>query len=272
MNKINFISGFLIFLIFSFFSFGQIAVGQWRDHLPYSFGTSVTVTDKDVYMVTNVGLLKYNKSSGETEKLTKINGLSDSGVKSIAWHENLKIVILGYSNGNIDLINGNQIINLADIKRKTMNGDKNIYSICLLDDIAYLGCGFGIVVLDLDRKEIKETWFIGNNGTNVKINSLDTDGNFIYAATDIGVFKGDLSLPLVDFSFWEIISAQNLPSSLSWMSDKSFNSIKCLNGKVITNYHNYNQTGADTMLVYDGNNWTIFHSDFNEITSICGNK
>ncbi|MDD3740392.1 MAG: two-component regulator propeller domain-containing protein [Bacteroidales bacterium] len=272
MNKLNFISGFAIFLILSMFSFGQIAVGQWRDHLPYSFGTNVTVTDKDVYMVTNVGLLKYNKTSGETEKLTKINGLSDSGVKSIAWHESLKIVILGYSNGNIDLINGNQIINLADIKRKTMNGDKNIYSICLLGNTAYLGCGFGIVVLDLDRTEIKETWFIGNNGTNVKINSLDTDGSSIYAATDIGIFKGDLSLPLVDFSFWEIISAQNLPSSLSWMVDKSFNTIKCLNGKLIANYHDNNQTSADTLLVYDGNNWSVFNNEFNEISSICGNN
>ncbi|HOZ29903.1 MAG TPA: two-component regulator propeller domain-containing protein, partial [Bacteroidales bacterium] len=271
MNKINFLSGFFFFLILSLFSFGQIAVGQWRDHLPYNVGYKVAVADNNVYLITNVGLLKYDKTSGETEKMTKINGLSDSGVKSIAWNNQKKMLILGYSNGNIDIITDNLVVNLADIKRKAMSGDKNIYDICLLDNNAYLACGFGIVVIDLDKNEVKETWFIGNNGTNVKVNSIDTDGNSIYAATDIGVYKGDLSLPLVDFSYWEIISETNLPASLSWMPGKSFRTIKYLNGKIITNYHDYDQASADTLLVYDGNSWSVFNGEYNETISLSGN-
>jgi len=272
MNKINFISGFFSLLVISLFSFGQIAVGQWRDHLPYNCGSKVVVADNDVYLITNVGLLKYEKNSGETEKMTKINGLSDSGVKSMAWHDDSKTLVLGYSNGNIDIIKDNQIINLADIKRKAMSGDKTIYDICLLQNNAYLACGFGIVVIDLIKYEVKETWFIGNNGTNVKVNSIDTDGNNIYAATDIGVFKGNLTLPLVDFSYWEIISEQNLPASLNWMPEKSFSTIKYINGKIITNYHDYTQEGSDTLLVYNGETWSMFNNEFNEIVSISGDS
>jgi len=77
---------------------GQIAVSQWRDHLPYNYGERVAIAGEDVYLVTNVGLLKYTNNSGETEKLTKIVGLSDSGVESVEWHEGLEYVILGYLN------------------------------------------------------------------------------------------------------------------------------------------------------------------------------
>jgi len=31
------------------------------------------------------------------------------------------------------------------------------------DHFAYLSCGFGIVILDLDRQEINDTWDIGPN-------------------------------------------------------------------------------------------------------------
>ncbi len=271
MNKINFIGSFLLFLILSIFSFGQIAVGQWRDHLPYTYGEKVIVAGSDVYLVTNVGLLKYANNTGETEKLSKISGLSDSGVKSIAYHAGLNYVILGYGNGNIDLIKDKEIINIGDIKRKSMNGDKTIYSICILGNLAYLGCGFGIVVLDLDRIEIRETWFIGDNGTNVKVNTLDTDGSYIYAATDIGVYRGDLSLSLVDFSKWEIVS-DNATASLNWMTGKSFNTLKAINGKVVVNYHDYNNTNADTILVFDGNNWSHLNDIYNYTVSLGGDS
>ncbi len=271
MNKINFLGSFLLLLILSLFSFGQVAVGQWRDHLPYSYGEKVVAAGNDIYMVTNVGLLKYSKNSGETEKMSKINGLSDSGVKSVAYHSGLNYVVIGYSNGNIDLIKDNDIINIGDIKRKTMNGDKSVYSICFSGNNAYIGCGFGIVVLNLERKEISETWFIGNNGTNIKVNALDTDDTYIYAATDEGVFRGDLSLSLVDFSKWEIISDNTTPS-LSWMSGKSYNTLKQINGKLVVNYHNYDQSDADTILVFDGTDWSVFDTSFNYTMSLCGNS
>jgi hypothetical protein len=272
MNKLNYLSSFLLFLILSLFSFGQVAVGQWRDHLPYSYGEKVVVAGNDVYLVTNVGLLKYSKNTGETEKMTKINGLSDVGVESIAFHEESATVILGYSNGNIDLITGNDIINIGDIKRKTMNGDKSIYSILVVGNNIYLGCGFGIVVLNLERREISETWFIGNNGSNVKVNSLDTDGDYIYAATDQGVYKGDFSLQLVDFSKWDIITNYNYPASLSWINEKSFNSLKCIGGKVVVNYHDYELYGADTVLVYNGTEWSHLNNTFTTTMSLCGDS
>lgn len=262
---------FLILFTISFFSIGQIAVGQWQDHLPYSFGTRVVEADDFVYMVTNVGLLKYNKTNGEIEKMSKINGLSDVGVLSIDYHKGLKTLIIGYRNGNVDLIISNRIYNISDIKRKSMSSDKAIYDISLYKNYALLGCGFGIVVLDLIRKEIRETWFIGNNGTDVKINDLDNDGNYVYAATDEGIYRGKFTDNLVDFSFWEIITDQ-ASGNFSWLKGKSFNTLKIINNKVVANFDFNTANNRDTIVVFDGTNWSYLNNTINDVNGINGNE
>jgi hypothetical protein len=272
MNKISYIGSILFMMILSIFCSGQVAVGQWRDHLPYNNGQHLAISDDDVFMVTTVGLMKYDRKGGELEKMSKINGLSDSGVESVAYHQALDLFVVGYNNGNIDIINGEQIFNLGDIKRKSINGDKSIYSISFNNNSAYLGCGFGIVVIDLVKKEVSETWFIGENGGYVKVNSLANDGSFIYAATDKGVYKGDFNESLVDFAKWEIITEQNLPAPFLWLSGKSFNCLTLFDGKLIVNYHDYSVQNADTLLVYDGTNWTKLLEEFNEMQSVSSNE
>ncbi|MBN2779396.1 MAG: hypothetical protein JXR36_17325 [Bacteroidales bacterium] len=270
-KKINFLGSFVFLLIISLFSFGQIAVGQWRDHLPYNSGKMIAVAGSDIYMLTDVGLLKYSTDNGETTKLSKINGLSDSGVKSIAYNETKDYVVVGYSNGNIDLINDNQIINISDIKRKSMNGDKAIYCMDFKGDKAYLGLGFGVVVVDLDRFEISETWFVGENGSNIKINAIDINQNDIYLAAENGVYKGSLDDPLVDFSKWEIISDINQSGPLNWMSGMEYDNIHFTNGVLLANYNNSELQTADTILMFDGVNWSHFNPEFNDNVYLGGN-
>lgn len=271
MNKLNTISIFLILLIISIFSFGQVAVGQWRDHLPYSYGETIAIADGDVYLRTNVGLLKYSTESGETEKMSKINGLSDTNVESIAFHKSLDYLVIGYSNGNIDLVSGSEILNIGDIKRKSMNADKAIYSIEFIGNMAYLGCGFGIVVLDLVNKEIRETWFIGENGTNLKVNDLDANGDDIYAATEFGIYKGNINETLVDFNNWEIITDAPTSASLSWISGQNYSDVFYFSNELIVNFENTDLAMADTLLIYNGSTWEYFDNSFNEATFIGGN-
>lgn len=253
-------------LLFSMFSFGQIGMEQWRTHVPYLNGGKVVIVDNDIYMTTEINLLKYSKSSGEMESISKITGLNDSDIRSVNYHKKLDHLVIGYGNGNIDIITGNNIFNISDIKRKLMNSDKAINSILFIDDIAYLSCGFGIVVLDLKKREIRETWFIGNNGSFLNVNELVTDGNNIYAATDRGVYKGNLSETLVDFSKWEIISNNDYGDpSFSWMSNeieqRKFNTLIWFSDKLIVNYQNSNDTLPDSLLVYNGNSWSHVSED-----------
>lgn len=262
INKINILLSFTVFLTFSFLCKGQVAVGQWRDHLPYNQGERIVKGDNKVYMVTSVGMFNYNINTGETQKMSKITGLSDSGVKSVSYHDDLDILILGYRNGNIDLISDFEIYNIADIKRNAMTGDKTIYDILLIGDIAYLACGFGIVELDLVRREIRNSFFIGDLGSALKVNQITYDGQNIYAATDQGIFKGDIDDFLVDFSNWEEITNIN-SGRFSWMKSNRFSYITYFEDKLIASYYDPNQNEADTIVVFDGFEWSVLKDYWN---------
>ncbi|HQB22503.1 MAG TPA: hypothetical protein PLW23_08985, partial [Bacteroidales bacterium] len=268
MNKINYILSIFCLMILSFFSTAQVAVGQWRDHLPYNYGTSLAVSENEIYMSTNVGLMRFDKNTKELEKLNKINGFSDAGVSTVKYSEKFDTFIIAYTNGNIDLVKDKTITNIGDLKRKFINGDKTIYDISLNGDYAYLACGFAIIELDLKRKEFRGTWYIGENGAYVKVNALDNDGEYIYAATDIGIYKGKFDNKLVDFSNWEIITQQNLPNEFKWLERKEFSSLTIFDGKIIANYHNSTQDDADTLVVYNNGNWEKLYPEENMFEAV----
>ena len=129
-------------------------------------------------------LYYYDKEDNSLNKLSKINGLSDINISSIKYLKSVNTLIIGYENGNIDLLQGDVITNMSDIKRNTtIIGSKAVNDIFLLDNTAYLACGFGIVVLDLNKTEIKETYLIGSN-RNENVAQVFIEGNDICLGTD----------------------------------------------------------------------------------------
>ena len=208
-------SGFLLFalLTWSFIpSWGQISMGKWRTHLPYQYCFLVETTNDRVYCSTTGGLFYYNLQDHLVEKISKIDGLSDNGVSAMRWSEELGTLILAYESSNVDIIRNGNVVNLPDIMKKQITGDKSIYDIFFVGETAYLSTGFGIVVVNLEKDEISDTYLIGDNGQALKVNQVTSDGTYLYAATDQGIRKGLLSDPfLVDFNAWETIS--DIPGS-----------------------------------------------------------
>ncbi|MCF0206151.1 MAG: hypothetical protein HUK15_01875 [Bacteroidales bacterium] len=134
--------------------------------------------------------------------------------------------------------------------------------------MAYLGCDFGIVVLDLKRYEIRETWLIGNNSAYVHINDIDCDGDNIYVATSSGVFKGNLNDHLVDFSKWSVITEN---SNYEWMSGKNYNTLKWFSDKLFVNYKS-NLSSADSIMVYENGVWQHAFPRYNTVNSLSGDE
>ena len=98
-------------------------------------------------------------------------------------------MVVGYENTNIDLIMEDMsIINIPDIKRKEILGNKTINSIMNYGKYAYLSCGFGIVVLNLEKMEIKDTYYIGPEGTSINVLSMTHDDQYFFAATESGIY------------------------------------------------------------------------------------
>lgn len=245
MNKI--FTFLYLFLSLSVFS-QSISIGEWRDELPYSEAIAVAVSDDIIYCVTPYSLFTLKESDGVMKRYSKINGLSDFGVSTIAYNKSQDVLVIAYSNTNIDLVKDGEIINISDIKRKQILGKKTINNIYFIDDIAYLSCGFGIVLLDVDKEEIKDTWYIGDDGNALEVFDITHKGNDIYAATEEGLRHADLtSTNLADFQSWTML--EDVPHY-----DGEFDQVENHQGKILVNYHPDNN--ADSVFVLENDTWS----------------
>ncbi len=229
----------------------ETALYQWRDHLPYYKGLAVAEAGDLIYCATPYSLFSYNRSDNSLTRLNKVTGMSDAGITSMVYSSEFKTLVVAYSNTNIDLIKDGSIININDIKRKTILGNKTINRVYMIGKYAYLACGFGIVVVDIDKEEIHDTYYIGPNGGQVNVLDLTYDGTKIYAATDKGIYYAEQSNPFLAYYG-------------SWTKDLTIpepqgrhNVIGFFNGKLFMN----NQNPAfsdDTLFVYDQgqNKWS----------------
>jgi hypothetical protein len=151
------------------------------------------VSTKDVFVSTGSSIVGYNKEFAELKKMSKINGLTETGISSVGWSEETDALVIGYTSTNVDLFINNIIFNIPDIYNKYIPGNKQINRIRTNGRYAYLACSFGIVVVDISKKEIYDTWKPGPASGNNAVSDICFGTENIYAATETGVFFAGLS-------------------------------------------------------------------------------
>lgn len=204
------ISSIILFLIFLLHLKGQTPVGSWSDHLTYNTAKSIAVGSEQVYSSTGSSIIVYNKEFAELKKMSRINGLTETGINTIGWSEENKTLIIAYTSTNVDLVKNSIIYNIPDIDRKYVPGKKEINRIRTSGKYAFLACSFGIVVVDLIKREIYDTWKPGAMANNAEVWDITIGNGKIYAATGNGVYSADISNPgLSYFGNWNLIN--NLP-------------------------------------------------------------
>ena len=205
-------------------------IGEWTTHTPCFKVISVDLMGNNVFAATPYDIYYYNTNDNSINHLSKVNGLSDIGISVIRYSESAGVMFVGYTNTNIDIIdNQGDVINIPDIYNKYILGDKTINNVFFNNHLAYVCCGFGIVVIDLRRYEVKDTYIIGPNGSYLGVNDLTICGNIFYAATTNGVYYATADNPfLADFSQWKRITA--LTPEIT-----NFSQIETFNGYVVAN-------------------------------------
>jgi len=247
---------FIIIFIICFFpkiSISQsTAIGSWRTHLPYNKLVDVAVVDDIVYAATELTIFTYNKNDNSIERFDKVKGLNDIGISKIGYNSSTDEILVAYTNTNLDIINmDGSIINIPDIKDKEILGNKTINSITFKDHLAYLSCGFGIVILDMDRKEIFDTYYIGPEGNAINVMGITYNDTSLFAATESGIYYADVNgLNLADYNQWHKDQRLIHP-------ELPYNHVVSFNGNIYANYFSdlYNQ---DTMFVFNGSDWDYF--------------
>lgn len=245
---------FTLLLLFAFQNaWTQLAPGNWCYHLSMTNTSKVIEAGQKIYFLSEGGLYYFNKTDNSIETMTKLDDLSESDFNGISYNETTKNVIVTYKNSCIDIIREDGSVHpILDIKRKNISGDKIIYNATNLNNLCYLSCGFGIVVLDLDKLEIKDSYIIGNNGNSIQVYDVAFFDDLIFAGTKEGIKYASLNTTnLLDFSNWDnieniFISNYNydiletgwgrlwtIHKSDEWHSDKTFSRHGMLDGKEI---------------------------------------
>ena len=123
----------LIFLIVIFVSAKSIAqnifppVGMWREHLPYQGTIDVTASEKKIYAATEYSLFSIDIATKEIQRISKMAGLSETGISAIQFDPLSKKLFVAYTNSNIDVLDAGGNHNIPDLKRRVISGGKNIY-------------------------------------------------------------------------------------------------------------------------------------------------
>ena len=197
------------------YSQSNVAVGGWKVHSNYSVGCDADIIDNHLFYASKSGVMRIDLQDNSMQPITKVEGMSDVGIQCARASQSTKSLVICYSNSNIDVYQNGRISNIPDIYNRQMSGDKTIYSIFTHDKYAYLACGFGIVVLDLKKKIISDSWTFRQNNQDFPVKDLlITQDGTIYAATDHALLKNKISNPNIkNFTSWEKLNNINTPNN-----------------------------------------------------------
>ncbi|MEO5906859.1 MAG: hypothetical protein ABIQ11_09035 [Saprospiraceae bacterium] len=231
----------------------DLRIGQWKAHLPYNGGTTVTQSETRIYYGTEFAILSILKSdTSQIEFFSKVDGLSDAGPSWLKYHPGLKTLIIGYKNGNIDLLDTNGITNINDLERNTsIQGDKSIRNIYIDDgSLAYMSTSFGLIILNLQSGQFTSTVF-----TNTGVNGFTIHDGRYYVSTDKGVYSYDPNSGKIieDFSNWLKIPIQGLPVNYTSEAIAEFNGSLFAGG--VGDLYKWN--GSEFEKIYEKNGFTL---------------
>ena len=174
-------------------------VGTWKNYLAYSDVQWVEEGSNKLYVLASNSLYTYNKNDQSIKTYDKVNGLSDTDIRFIAWNKTARRLVILYSNNNIDLLDdrGN-VTNVPDYYLKTTMADKTVNGIDMSGVYCYLSTGFGLVKFNVAKAEISDSYNLS-----FPVNYSYIESGYIYAASQSnGLYRATLSANLLDRNNW----------------------------------------------------------------------
>ena len=184
---------------------------SWEDFFSYNNVKDFIKSENIMYALSDNAIFTYDYTTQEIKKLSSVQGLSGETTSAIHYSTQSDRLVIGYKNGLVEVVDSDGSITIsADILNFNQTGEKSINDIFEYQGKLYLATSFAIIEYDIDQLEFGDTFFIGNNSTDVKINEIVVFDDFIYAATERGIYIADINnANLIDFNNWNLISSVN---------------------------------------------------------------
>jgi len=185
-------------------------VGQWRLHFSYTDPTEIAASASNIYAVANNALYFIDRKDKHLEYLSKATGLNGSSVAHIAYDKATSQLIIAYDDGRLDLLDedGN-VRQMPELFMKASSIPTTINSIATGANCAYLSMPFGIVQINTKKAEISDTYYIGENASDVEVKFVVETNDSLYAFSEGSLYSASLEDNLVDYSFWHRTALPN---------------------------------------------------------------
>jgi hypothetical protein len=215
----------LLYLLFLFViqnTFAQTNL-SWQSYFSYTQIKAISESPTTIYAASENALFSKNTNSGIIKTSTTIDGLSGETITALYYSATSNKTIVGYQNGLIIVINeaDGSMLKVVDIVNKNLTTSiKRINNFMEYDGIVYVATDFGIVQFNLATSQFGDTYFIGDNGTEIKVSQTAIYKGFIYASTSSGIRKGDVNnTNLIDYKQWQLVSAGNWSGIAAFETD-----------------------------------------------------
>ncbi|HLV13653.1 MAG TPA: hypothetical protein VKY41_00610 [Xanthomarina sp.] len=211
MNKRFFL---IIVLLFPMAIMAQDYSALWKGYFSFLNIKDVSQGNNKIFVAAENAVFSYDINTNEIETITTINGLSGEAISTIHYSEAYQMLLIGYSNGLMEIVLDDEtnVVKVVDILDKPTipPTNKRINYFEEYNEFVFISTDYGISVYDMSRLEFGDTYYIGPNGTQVKVRQTTISDGYIYAAifSGIGIKKALVDSPnLVDYQEWSSVIA-----------------------------------------------------------------
>lgn len=141
--------------------FALTAINDWTIYPSFFTPQQIEESEDYIFYTSNGYLYYYDKESEEMFSIDKKAGLSDTEISFIRYDNTNDILFIAYTNSNIDLYQNGVVYNLPDLKNKVLSSSKTINQVTFNGSKAYIATDFGVLHLNLSKKELTQTYDFG---------------------------------------------------------------------------------------------------------------
>ena len=163
----------------------ELAIGEWAAHLPHKQAKRVVQSSEKIIYATNQSIFTIDKTEGSLNYLSKVEGLTETGIAELVYDDFNDQLIIAYENSVVDLVKGSEVTPIFDIKNNTNFIDRKINKMFVQNDTwLYLATGFGLLQYNLQDQGFGFTLDAGQlisdvTGNDQYLSILGTDGVYV---------------------------------------------------------------------------------------------
>ena len=254
----------LFFISFSWSLYPQNQSNAWEGYFSFFKIKDVAVGNNLILAASENAIFTTDIYSDEQEEITSLEGLSGDEISAITFIENKELIVIGYENGLIQTydLNSKKTKSYIDILQKptiTPN-ERPINDFYIYGNHIYISTNYGISKLNIDKSEFSDTYYIGDSGDKLGVNSSSVYDDHIFAATQGGGLRyAHISnTNIVDYNEWQQVESGEIQFTFDFQNQLYIianNVLKIFDGNSFSQITNFQSEVKDVKV--NGNYFAV---------------